>query len=135
MKTKTYDMKKLSKWKFLFAGILLTVGILLIIFKPGYSLGQLQVSNCLIVAGIILIIFGLKGLFSGGKIKHDERTQMIILKSSKATLTTLIYVLLAMIVIGTAQRIAIDLVLFSSVTFFTIIIVYKLYYWHFNKKN
>ena len=135
MKTKTYNMKENAKYRFAIGTIALLFGILLILTKPDLKLGQIMLPNTLIIIGIIMIIVGLKNYFITKEIKYDERTQFLMLKAATATLSTLIYIMIITMLIGTLQRAQVDLAIFSSIILFGTIIVYKLFYWRYDKKN
>ncbi|MBU1046580.1 DUF2178 domain-containing protein [Patescibacteria group bacterium] len=135
METKRYNMKKRSKWTFITGGIILLTAIVLLFLDIEFTLGQLIIPNTLITIGLVSIAISLKNYFITKEIKYDERDQLIILKSSKNTLAILIYIASISMLIGTVQKISVDLMLVSSVLLFGTIIIYKISYNYFNKKN
>lgn len=135
MKTKTYNMKFHAKHRFIIGGLTLLVGIILLIIKPSLTLGNIMIPNSLIVMGIILIILGFKGYFFVKEIKYDERTQIIALKSSRVVLSIIIYTTITTMLIGTIQKIQVDLMTISAIILFGTIIIHKLVNMHYDRKS
>lgn len=135
MKTKTYNMKSYAKYRFIIGGLTLLTGIVLLIVNPSLALGNIMIPNSLIVMGVILIIFGFSGYFFVKEIKYDERRQIIRLKSSRAVLSIIIYIAIVTMLIGTIQRIQVDLMKVSATILFGTIIIHKLFNIHYEKKS
>jgi len=135
MKTKTYNMKKMAKWRFLIGGLSLIIGFALLFLNPSLKLGLIMIPSFLITVGIILILVGLKSYSITKEIKYDERTQLIILQATRTTFAAIIYASLVTMLVGTIQKISVDLMTISLITLFAIIITYKLSYLYFNKRN
>jgi uncharacterized membrane protein len=135
MKTKTYDMKKLAKSRFIIGTIALVAGIILIFTNPDLKLGQIMIPNTLFTMGIILIIISFKNYYIIKEIKYDERDQLIALKSSNITLSVIIYASIIGMLIGTIQKVPIDLMTTSAIILFGTIIIHKLSHYYLNKKN
>lgn len=135
METKTYNMKSHAKYRFIVGGLALLVGIILLIVNPGLTLGNIMIPNSLFVMGVVLITFGFKGYLLEKEIKYDERTQIIALKTSKAVLSIIIYGSITTMLIGTIQKIQVDLMTISAIILFGTIISYKLFYKYYDRKN
>lgn len=137
MKTKRYDMKKQAKWRIPLGIIMLLSGIILELtgYLRNAAIGEFAFSSWLILTGIIVIIFSLKNYFYPREYVIDERMQTIINKASRLTFTTLIYICLALFIIGTIKPYQVNLAMFASILLFYIIIAYKLAFWHYNKQN
>jgi len=134
-KTKTFNTKEQAKWKFVFAISFLILATVLEVSGYGnLRLGQMYFSAWLYMVGIIALIIAIKNHFYGGEIKYDERTQLLMLKASKKTFAILIYVAIGLMFMGTINPMKVDLMTIASVVLFSIIIMYKFFYWRLSKK-
>lgn len=134
MKTKTYNLKALAKKRLTLAIAFLAIAIAILVINPNYQIGNIRILNTLLIATIVLLAIAIRDYYFLKEIKYDERTQMIMLNASKATLATLIYSSIVLMLIGTIQKISIDLATSTIITLFAIIFIHKFFYWHFNKK-
>jgi len=135
MKTKTYNTKEQAKWKFIFAISMIVLATVMEISGYGNTnVGGLYLTAWFYTIGAISLVIAVKNHFYGGEIKYDERVQMLILKASRFTFSWLIYVGLVLMVVATINPMKVDLMTMSSFMLFSVIIVYKLYYWRISKK-
>ena len=135
MKTKIYDMKKRAKWLFSIGILFIFVSIILEAFNTGdLYLGRIDFIAWSLNVGLIFVVISIVNYFFRKEIKYDERSQKIILESSKKTFALLIYVSIISMLIGAFYSIDISLYAASSFVLFFTIIVYRIYYWILNKK-
>jgi len=135
MKTKTYDYKKNAKYRLIMGLIFFIIGIILNITKPEQAvIGTLTFANWLMLTGVVLVVIGVRNHFYGRILKIDERYQKIINKASSTTFATIIYLCFTMFIIGMVKPIQIELSIAASWVLFTIIIVYRISLWYYNKK-